>query len=71
MDLKFQNPSFNILCKIALWNKQMWLSKELIIWSRLPRQKDSRFNGAALKMINFIYKKISDWMEPNLSAIMS
>ena len=37
MGLKFQNPSFNILCKIAFWNKQKWLSKELIIWSGLPR----------------------------------
>ena len=39
MGLKFQNPSFNILCKIAFWNKQKWLNKELIIWSRLPSKK--------------------------------
>ena len=37
MGLKFQNPSFNNLCKIALWIKQKWLSEELIIWSGLPR----------------------------------
>ena len=36
MGLKFQNPSFNILSKIAFWNKQKWLNKELIIWSALP-----------------------------------
>ena len=24
---KFQNPVFNILCKIAFWNKQMCLNK--------------------------------------------
>ena len=27
MGLKFQNPVFNILCKIAFWNKQKWLKK--------------------------------------------
>ena len=37
MGLKFQKPGFNILCKIAFWNKQKWLNKELIIWSRLPK----------------------------------
>ena len=37
MSLKFQNPSFNILCKIAFWNKQNWLNKKLTIWSELPR----------------------------------
>ena len=41
--LKFQNPSFNILCKIAFWNKQKCLNKELIIWSGLPREKGSLF----------------------------
>ena len=30
MDLKFQNPSLNILSKIAFWNKQSLLNKELI-----------------------------------------
>ena len=30
MSSKFQNPGFNILCKIAFWNKQKWLNKELI-----------------------------------------
>ena len=29
--LKFQNPSFNILYKIAFWNKEKWLNKELIM----------------------------------------
>ena len=29
MVLKFQNPSFNISCKTAFWNKQDWLNKEL------------------------------------------
>ena len=37
MDLKFQNPSLKILCKIAFWNKQKRLNKELIMWSGLPR----------------------------------
>ena len=37
MVLKFPNPNFNILCKIAFWNKQKWLTKELILWSGLPR----------------------------------
>ena len=32
MGLKCQNPNFNILCKIAFWNKQKRLTKELIIW---------------------------------------
>ena len=36
MGLKFQNPSFNILFKIAFWNKQKKMNKELIIWSGLP-----------------------------------
>ena len=36
MGLKFQNPSFNILFKIAFWNKQKKMNKELIIWSELP-----------------------------------
>ena len=27
MGLKFQNPNFNILCKIAFWNKQKWLAQ--------------------------------------------
>ena len=35
MVLKFQNHSFNILYKIAFWNNQKWLNKELIIWSGL------------------------------------
>ena len=33
MDLKFQNPNFVILRKLAFWNKQKWLNKELITWS--------------------------------------
>ena len=37
MGLKFQNSSFNILCKIAFWDKQKWLNKELIIWSKLSK----------------------------------
>ena len=36
MGLKFQNPSFNILFKIAFWNKKKKMNKELIIWSGLP-----------------------------------
>ena len=36
MGPKFQNPSFNILFKIAFWNKQKKMNKELIIWSGLP-----------------------------------
>ena len=36
MGLKFQSPSFNILFKIAFWNKQKKMNKELIIWSGLP-----------------------------------
>ena len=27
MGLKFQNLTFNILCKIAIWNKQKWLNE--------------------------------------------
>ena len=49
MSLKFQNPSFSILCKIAFWSKQKWLKKKQIIWSRLPRLKDSLFGGTAWK----------------------
>ena len=52
MGLKFQNPSF-ILFKIAFWNKQKWLNKELIIWSGLPRLKDNLFDGTALKNDKF------------------
>ena len=37
MDLKFQNPSLNILSKIAFWNKQSLLNKELITWSGSPK----------------------------------
>ena len=37
MGLKFQNPNLNILRKIAFWNKQKWLNKELITWRGLPR----------------------------------
>ena len=37
MGLKFRNPSFHILRKIAFWNKQNWLNKELMIWSGLPK----------------------------------
>ena len=37
MGLKFQNLSFNILCKIAFCDKQKWQNKELIIWSKLHR----------------------------------
>ena len=29
--LKFKNPSFKTLSKIAFWNKQKWLNKDLII----------------------------------------
>ena len=45
MGLKFQNPSFSMLCKIAFWNKQKWLNKELIIWSRLPGKKAACLMG--------------------------
>ena len=65
MGLKFQNPNFNILHKIASWNKQKWPNIELITWSGLPRQKGSLFDGKALKMINYVCKKISDQMEPS------
>ena len=30
----FKNLNFNILCKIAFWNRQKWLNKELMILSR-------------------------------------
>ena len=53
MGLKFRNPSFSILWKIAFWNKQKWLNKELIIWSKLLRQKGSMFGGTALKNDKF------------------
>ena len=53
MGLKLQNPSINILCKIAFWNKQKWLNKKLIIWSELPRSKDSLFDGTSLKKDKF------------------
>ena len=33
ISLKFKNHSFNVLWKIAFWNKQKWLNRELIIWS--------------------------------------
>ena len=49
MSLKFQNPSFNILCKTTLWNKQIGLNKELIIWSGLLRWKGSLLGGTVLK----------------------
>ena len=29
MGLKRENSGFNILCKIAFWNKQNWLNSEL------------------------------------------
>ena len=50
MSSKFQNPSFNILCKIAFWNKQKWLNKELI-------------GGTALKNDKFHLQENSDRME--------
>ena len=37
VDLKVQKPTFKILCKLALENKQKWMNKELIILSRLAR----------------------------------
>ena len=37
MGLTFQNPNFNILCRIAFWNRQKWLNMGLIICNRLPR----------------------------------
>ena len=53
MGLKFQDPSFNILCKIEFWNEQNWLNKDLIIWSGLPKLKGSLFGGTALKNDKF------------------
>ena len=53
MGLKFQNPSFNMLCRIAFWNKKKWLNKELIIWSEMPMKKGSVFGGTALKNDKF------------------
>ena len=53
MGLNLQNPSFDILCKIAFSNKQKRLNKELIIWSKLSRQKSSLFRGTALKNDKF------------------
>ena len=67
MGLKFQNPSFNILCKIAFWNKQKWLNKELIIWDGLPRQKDSLFDGTPLKNDKFHLQE-SFWSDGTESA---
>ena len=64
MSLNFQNPSFNILCKITLWNKQNGLNKELIIWSGLLRWKAACLVWQSWKMINLICKKMSDRKEP-------
>ena len=66
MGLKFQNPSFNILCKIAFWNKQKWLSKELIIWSGLPRWKDCLYQ-TALKNDKFHLQE-NFWLDGTESA---
>ena len=63
---KFQNPDFNILRKIAFWNKQKGLNEELILWRRWPCKRDSLFSGTAWKNgKSFIRKKISDYMEPS------
>ena len=54
-----------------LWHNQKWLNKELIIWSRLPREKGKKavcLEGQSLKMINLICKKIADRMEPSQPA---
>ena len=54
------------ICKIAFWNKQKWLNKELIMWSKLLRKNmASCLVGQLWKMINFNCKKISDRMEPS------
>ena len=59
MGLKFQNPSFNTLFKIAFWKKQKRLNKELIIWNGVACLMEQ-----PCKMINSIWKKIFDRLEP-------
>ena len=67
MGLKFQNSSFNILCKIAFWNQQKWLSKELIIWRGLPTKKDILFDRANLKYDKFHLQE-NFWLDGTESA---
>ena len=52
----------------AFRNKQKWLNKELIIWSRLPGKMPACLMGQPCKMINFFCKKISDCIETSQSA---
>ena len=66
MGLKFHNPGFNLLCKIAFWNKQKWLNKELIIWSGL-REKDSLFDWTASKN-DQVYLQENFWLDGTKSA---
>ena len=66
MDLKFQNPSFNILCKIAFWNKKTIISSWISSWSYgagCPGKRAACFVEQPSKMINFFSKKISNRME--------
>ena len=48
-----KNPSFNILCQITFWNKEKWMTKELVIWSVLFKEQGNPFAGTALKNDKF------------------
>ena len=45
MGLKFGNPNFDILRKIAFMKNHMWLIKELVIWDRLARKAAGSFSA--------------------------
>ena len=45
MGLKFGNPNFDILRKIAFMKNHMRLIKELVMWDRLARKVAGSFSG--------------------------
>ena len=55
--LKFQNPSVNILCKIAFCNKSGWI-RSWLYGAGCPGKKTACLVREPWKIINFICKKI-------------
>ena len=64
MSLKFQNPSFNILCKITLWKSKVGWIRSWLYGASCSGEKAACLVGQSWKMINLICRKMSDRKEP-------
>ena len=53
MGLKFQNPNFKTLSKLAFWNKQKWLSQDYVEQDAHVKRQSVWWDSRE-KMLSFI-----------------